>query len=168
MSQNVEVLEGEPCPFCNKKTMTLSQAEDDIPFFGKVFIFGMNCTSCGYRKADVEAAEKKPGSKQTFEVTSQKDLSVRVIKSSEATVKIPHIGSMEPGEGSEGFVTNIEGLIERFKKQIEVLRDTAEDEEDRKKAKNMLKKLQRVLWGDETLKITLEDPSGNSGFIQQK
>lgn len=168
MSQNVEVLEGEPCPFCNKKTMTLSQAEDDIPFFGKVYIFGMNCSSCGYRKADLEAAEKKPASKQTFEVTSQKDLSVRVVKSSEATVKIPHIGSMEPGEGSEGFVTNIEGLIERFKKQIEVLRDTAEDDEDRKKAKNMLKKLQRVLWGDETLKITLEDPSGNSGFILPK
>ena len=68
----------------------------------------------------------------------------------------------------EPFVSNIEGIIERFKKQIEAIRDSAEDDEDRKKAKNLLKKLQRVLWGDETLKITLEDPSGNSGFVTQK
>jgi zinc finger protein len=164
----VEILEGETCPVCAKKELTLTEADDDIPYFGKVFIFGMRCGACGYNKSDIEAAEQKPPVKQTFEVKSKEDLNVRIVRSSEATIKIPHVGSMEPGAAAEGFVTNVEGVIERFKKQIESIRDAAEDEEDRKKAKNMLKKLQRVLWGDETLKITIEDPTGNSGIIEKR
>ncbi len=164
----VNTLEGETCPVCAKKELTLSEAEDDIPYFGKVFMFGMRCNACGYNKSDIEAAEQRAPVKQTYEVKSKDDLNVRVVRSSECSIKIPHIGSMEPGASAEGFVSNIEGIIERFKKQIETIRDSAEDDEDRKKAKNLLKKLQRVLWGDETLKITLEDPSGNSGFVTQK
>lgn len=165
---SLQTLEGETCPVCGKKELVLSEAQDDIPYFGKVFIFGMNCKACGYNKSDIEAAEQRPPIKQTFEVKSKEDLNVRVVRSSEATIKIPHVGNLEPGAAAEGFVTNVEGVIERFKKQIEVIRDTAEDDEDRKKAKNLLKKLQRVLWGDETLKITIEDPSGNSGIIENR
>lgn len=164
----MEKLEKQPCPVCNKDTLTLSQEETDIPYFGKTFIFSMVCSNCDYHKSDVEAADMKDPVKVTFTVENKKDLNVRVVRSSEATVKIPHIGDMTPGPAAEGFVTNIEGLIERFKKQIEALRDSAEEDEDRKKAKNMLKKLQRVIWGDEQLKIIIEDPSGNSAIISDK
>jgi zinc finger protein len=78
------------------------------------------------------------------------------------------VGSLEPGPNAEGFITNIEGLVQKFKHQIEVLRDTAEDDEDKKKAKNLLKKLQNVLWGSEKLKIIIEDPSGNSAIVSEK
>ena len=164
----IQTLAGETCPVCGKKELTLTEADDDIPYFGKVFIFGMRCDACGYNKSDIEAAEQRPAVKQTIEVKSKDDLNIRVVRSSEGDIRIPHIGSMEPGAAAEGFVTNVEGVIERFKKQIESIRDNAEDDEDRKKAKNLLKKLQRVLWGDEPLKITIEDPTGNSGFVQQK
>ncbi len=164
----MEKIEHETCPACRNKTLTLSQEETDIPFFGKTFIFSMSCSNCDYHKSDIEAAEMKDPIRVTFTVENKKDLNVRVVRSSEASVKIPHVGSMDPGPAAEGFVTNIEGLIERFKKQIETLRDTAEEDEDRKKAKNMLKKLQRVIWGDEQLKIIIEDPSGNSAVISDK
>jgi zinc finger protein len=95
-------------------------------------------------------------------------LSVRVVRSSEGIIKIPHVGSLEPGPNAEGFVTNVEGVIEKFKKMIETLRDTAEDDEDKKKAKNLLKKLQNVLWGSEKLKIVIEDPTGNSAIVSDK
>jgi len=36
------------------------------------------------------------------------------------------------------------------------------------KAKNMLKKILRVMWGQEKLKIIVEDPSGNSAIISDK
>jgi len=114
------------------------------------------------------SAEKKEPAKYTFEVQSKEDLSVRVVRSSEGLIKIPHVGSLEPGVSAEGFVTNIEGLITRFKKQIETLRDTAEEEEDKKAAKNLLKKLQNVLWGSEKLKIIIEDPSGNSAIVSER
>ena len=37
----MEILEGQPCPMCQKNTLTLNQAEREVPYFGKVFLFGM-------------------------------------------------------------------------------------------------------------------------------
>lgn len=128
----------------------------------------MNCNNCGYHKADVEADEQKEPSKYTIETSSEDDMKIRVIKSSNATVKIPHVGNIEPGEASNGYITNIEGLLQRMKKMVEILRDDSEDEEDKKKAKNILKKLLKVMWGQEKLKIIIEDPSGNSAIISDK
>lgn len=165
-SQNV--LKGQECPICGKKTLSLSETETDVPFFGKVFLFAMTCESCKYHKADLEAAEQKEPCKFTFEVEKKEDLAVRVVKSSEGIVKIPHLGSIEPGPGAEGYITNIEGVITRLKEQIEVIRDTEEDEDLKKKAKNLLKKIQNVLWGEEKIKIIIEDPTGNSAIISDK
>ena len=67
-----------------------------------------------------------------------------------------------------GFVSNIEGILNRVKYQVENARDTAEDDEDKKKAKNLLKKLLRIMWGQEKQKIIIEDPSGNSAIISDK
>lgn len=167
---NVDVLEGEHCPFCNKKTLTLKQLEREIPYFGKLVIFSMDCENdeCRYHKADVESEVPKDPMKATITIESEDDLNVRVIKSSTATIKIPHVGSIEPGETSNGYVTNVEGILNRMKKQVEFARDTAEDESDKKKAKNILKKLTKVLMGSEKLTITLDDPAGNSAFISEK
>lgn len=153
---------------CGKKELTLTEGQSEVPFFGKIFLFSMHCNACHYHKADVEAADRKEAARFTFEVNGKDDLKVRVVRSSEGIVKIPHVGMMEPGPNAEGFITNIEGVIEKFKKQIEHLRDSAEEDEDKKKAKNMLKKLQKVLWGDEKLKIIIEDPSGNSAIVSDK
>jgi len=163
-----ETMGGQMCPMCGTKNLTLSEAELEVPFFGKIFIFGMKCSKCYYGKSDVEAAEKKDPAKYTFEVNGKDDLNVRVIRSSEGTIKIPHVGTLEPGPNAEGFVTNIEGIILKFKQQVEHLRAAAEDDAEKKKAKNMLKKLQKVLWGDEKLKIIIEDPTGNSAIISDK
>ncbi|RJQ20997.1 ZPR1 zinc finger domain-containing protein [Candidatus Woesearchaeota archaeon] len=163
-----ESLAGQLCPMCRTKNLTLTEGVSEVPFFGKVFVFGMHCSNCKYHKSDVEAAEQREPCKYTFEVSGKDDLNVRVIRSSEGFVKIPHVGSLEPGVNAEGFVTNIEGLIMRFKKQVELLRDSAEDDEDRKKAKNLLKKLQNVLWGSEKLKIIIEDATGNSAIVSDK
>lgn len=168
MADKVDTLAGETCPMCRTKNMTLTEAESEVPFFGKIFIFSATCSKCGYHVADVEAAEKKEPCKYTLEVESKEDLNARVIRSSEGVIKIPHVGSMEPGVSAEGFVTNVEGVLEKFKKQVESLRNSAEDEEDKKKAKNLLKKIQNVLWGSEKIKIIIEDKTGNSAIISEK
>ncbi|MBW2977193.1 ZPR1 zinc finger domain-containing protein [Candidatus Woesearchaeota archaeon] len=163
-----ETLSGQPCPLCHKNTLALTEENTEVPYFGKVFVFSMTCVNCKYHKADIEAAEKKEPCKYTFEISNEKDMKVRVVKSSEATVKIPHITTITPGPASQGFVTNIEGILNRVKHQIETARDTAEDDEDKKKAKNLLKKLLRIMWGQEKQKIIIEDPSGNSAIISDK
>ncbi len=156
------------CPLCHTKTLALAEREMEIPYFGKVYLFSMTCSSCKYHKSDVESIEQKEPCKYTFEISSEEDMKVRVVKSSEATVKIPYITDITPGPASQGFVTNIEGILNRVKYQLETLRDTAEDDEDRAKAKNLLKKLLNVMWGREKQKIIIEDPSGNSAIISGK
>lgn len=168
--QPPEVIEGELCPMCNKNTLTLTQAEREIPYFGVISIFSMSCTDpeCGYFKSDVEAAEEDNPKKYTFTVENEEDLKVRVIKSAAATIKIPHVATVKSCATSNGYVTNVEGIINRIKVQTEKARDSAEDQTARKKAKNIIKKLQKVLWGEEPLKIIIEDETGQSGIISDK
>ena len=108
----VEELNNQPCPICSENKLTLREEETDIPHFGKTFIFSMSCEACGYRKSDLESAEEKPACKYTFEMENDDDLNVRVVKSGEATVKIPRIMDIESGPASDGYITNVEGLLE--------------------------------------------------------
>ncbi|NQV08472.1 ZPR1 zinc finger domain-containing protein [Candidatus Woesearchaeota archaeon] len=168
MPEQTEELKGQDCPMCKTKNLTLLESESEVPFFGKVYLFSMTCENCKYHKSDVESTEKKEPSKYTFEVGSEEDLKVRVVRSSEATIKIPHVTTITPGPAASGYITNIEGILKRVKYQIEETKEGAEDKADKKKAKNLLKKLNKVLWGQEKLKITVEDPTGNSAIISER
>ncbi len=167
---NLQIIRGEPCPMCMQKTLTLVEQEREIPYFGLVFLFSMNCTNpdCGYHKADIEPAQTKDPQSVSFTVESEDDLSVRVVKAASATVKLPRIMTMESTEMSNGYVTNIEGILNRAKKVLEGVRDTSDDSDEVKKAKNHIKKLQRVIWGKDPLTITIDDPTGSSGIISEK
>jgi len=164
----VDILEGQKCPICGQPKLALTEDEKEVPYFGKVYLFSMNCSNCKYHKADVESIEEKEPSKFTLDISTEDDMKIRVVRSSEATVKVPHIATIEPGPASNGYVTNVEGILNRIKHQVEVAKDTAEEEEDKKKAKNMLKKITKIMWGRETAKLIIEDPSGNSAIISDK
>lgn len=162
-------IEQQVCPFCHEKTVELIERELDVPFFGKTFLLSMSCSSCHFYKSDVEAAERKEPCKVTFTVESKEDMKVRIVKSAEATIKIPSLKmSVTPGPASVGYISNIEGVLKRFQRIVEDERNNAEDEEIKKRAKNILKKMWRVECGDEQLKIIIEDPSGNSAIISEK
>jgi len=164
----MEELAGQKCPICMKDTLTLREDEQEVPYFGKLAIFSMTCSDCGFDKSDVEALEPQPPVKFTMEVNSEDDMNIRVIKSSEATVKIPHVITMEPGPASNGYISNIEGVLTRAKKAVETMKESDDDKAVQKKCKNMLKKIQKVMWGQEKVKITIEDPTGNSAIISDK
>jgi len=163
-----EDIEYHACPLCHEKTLILTEREIEVPYFGMMYLFSMTCNNCKYHKADVEALDKKEPIKFEFEISSEEDMKVRVVKSSEATVKLPHLASITPGTASQGYVTNIEGILNRVKYQIEAAKEMEEDEEEKKKAKNLLKKITRIQWGQEKQKLVIEDPSGNSAIISDK
>ena len=161
-------LKAQQCPFCGEKKMVLREEDMDIPYFGKVFVFSMECEACGTKKSDVEPMEPKEPCRYTLEVTSEDDLNIRVVKSGEATVKIPHVITMEPGPASSGYVTNVEGLLQKVKEIVQSTIDVEDDEGAAKKAKNMVKKLNRVMAGQKPIKIIIEDPSGDSAIVSEK
>lgn len=165
----MEKLTKQPCPICGEKTLTLIQDDRDIPYFGKVYIFTMQCDNCKYNKSDIEVEEQKDPCKIEITVDNKKDMNIRVVKSGAATVKVPQMRmSVESGPGSNGYVSNIEGLLEKFKKILEQERDSADEPKVRKHAKNLLKKLWKVTLGEVPLKIVIEDPTGNSAIISDK
>lgn len=168
--ESMEVLEGELCPVCHQKTLTLMDSKKEIPYFGMCYIFSMDCSNetCKYHKADIETETENEPLRYSIEIDKEDDMKIRVIKSSTATIKIPHVGNIEPGPMSNGYVTNIEGILNRLKKQSEDIRDNDEDEESRKKAKNIVKKITRIIWGQEKAKLIIEDPNGNSAIISDK
>ena len=158
----------EVCPLCHEKTLVLTERDTEVPYFGKVMMFSMTCSNCKYHKADIEAVDLKEPCKYEFEISSEEDMKVRVVKSAEATFKIPHIVTITPGPAAQGFVTNIEGILNRVKHQVESLKESEEDEDDKKKARNMLKKIMNITSGHEKQKIIIEDPSGNSAIISDR
>lgn len=163
-----DVFTAQPCPFCKSNSLEMAQQEMDIPYFGKAYVFSMTCTNCKFHKSDVETEQGSGPVKTSIEISGEEDMKIRIVKSAEATVKIPHIVTIEPGESSNGYVTNVEGLLNRVERQIETVRDSTDEDTERKKAKNMLKKISKVKWGSEKLTITIDDPSGNSAIISEK
>ncbi len=163
------IVTGETCPICGQKTLTLSEAERDIPFFGKVYLFSMNCSNpeCKYSVSDVETEEQHEPSEYSLEVSKEEHLNARVIKSSNATVRVGRIMTITPGTASQGYISNIEGVLKRTQHALEMAYDMEDDNSNKKKLKNKLKKLRKVLYGSENITITISDPSGNSAIIHE-
>ena len=161
-------IENQPCPMCQKNKLGLIESEIEVPFFGQVYIFSMTCSNCKYKKADIEAAEQKEPSKYVLEITSEEDLNSRFVKSSQATIKIPRIMTITPGPASEGYITNIEGLLKKVKDIIECKKESLEEKKERIQAIKLIKKINKILFGQDKIKITIEDPSGNSAIISDK
>ena len=165
----MEEIKNQPCPFCSKKTLMLIEDVKEIPYFGKCFLMTMQCSNCKYHKFDIESAERKDPIKYIFVVKKKDDLKVRVVKSAEATIKIPTLRmDVRSAIGATAYISNVEGVLRRFKKIIEGQRDTAEDQSVKKSAKNLLKKIRKIEEGELECKIVIEDPSGNSAIISDK
>jgi len=167
-SYEMETLENQKCPMCSQNSLTLLESEREIPYFKKVFLFSMSCSNCHYHTSDVEVADSGEPLKYTFEVQDEKDLNVRVVKSSEAVVKVGRIATIEPGLASNGYISNIEGLLNRVKSQLEFAVESEDDEAAVKKAKAHLKKIRRVLWGSDPITIVISDRTGNSAIVSDK
>ena len=163
-----ETMGEQTCPMCLKPSLSLCEFSKDIPFFGVTYFFSMNCDNCQYYKSDLESAEEKEPSKYTININKD-DLNIRIVRSSYSTVKIPTLKmDIKPGPSSNGYISNIEGIINRFTKILEQIRDGSEDKSARKSVKNQLKKISDFKFGTQELKIIIEDPTGNSMIISPK
>lgn len=149
---------------------TFSEYEVEDAFAGVIAIFTIKCLACGYRNSDLEFENSGEPAEYKVDVESVDDLNIRVIKSGSCEVKIPNFRiSVESTMNSEGFITNIEGLILRFKRQIMLLKDDSElDKAQRKRIKTILKGIDEVLAGEKKITVKLIDETGNSAIVSDK
>ena len=132
------------CPACGIEGVAKSiMKELEIPHFGKVLETTIQCPSCGFRHSDVIALEQNDPAKYVIEI-NKNNLSVRVVRSQSATVEIPELGvKVEPGPKSEGYVTNIEGVLTRFEDAVKKALNLFDDAQSQENAKNACKILKR-------------------------
>ena len=129
---NNENVECDYCPSCNKKSLRVNNTIISIPYFGEVLDFTILCSNCDYKKADIMPIEVKEPSRYSLNVESACDVNIRIVKSSTCTIKIPELGvTVEPGPISEGYISNVEGLLSRISKVIGMGMKMGEDEEEK-------------------------------------
>jgi len=103
-----------------------------------------------------------------IQVDSPDDLAIRVVRSMSASLEIPELGvRIDPGPACQGFVSNIEGVLDRIEQIVKGALIWGEDEEQ-ENARTLLKKIDSVKNGSFAITLILEDRCGNSAIIADK
>ena len=157
------------CPNCGKNAEA-KEVEENIPNFGKIAISTLLCSSCGFKLNDIIALEQKDPVIYKVEIKNSKDLETKLVKSSTGTVRIDKLGvCIEPGPAAEGFITNIEGLLERVESAMKVLLDSKESgaPDEKKLARKEMERIKGARNPESSYTVMVEDPFGNSALIGQ-
>lgn len=153
------------CSCCSSWELEVKEVYIEIPKFGRTLIISMLCANCGYRINDIIPLEYKGNSKIEYKVKGLKDLSTKVIRSKSAKIVIPELGlELTPGPRAEAFITNVEGVLDRFLWIAEYLYDTSGGIIKRK-AKDAIDKIKQAMRGELEFTIIIEDELGNSAII---
>jgi len=162
----------QPCPICfSDEGLTMIAHTSEIPYFGEHTQLTILCPSCGWKHTDFIPAEgKKPGA-FSLEIEGIEMLSVRIIRSSSCTIKIEELGlEVEPGGATTGYVSNIEGVLNRFQGAVEMIyrqAKTSDEKETIGKCEALLEKINLVKNGNLMVEITLLDPMGHSQILHE-
>ncbi|MBF26780.1 MAG: hypothetical protein CMA98_03225 [Euryarchaeota archaeon] len=160
----------QPCPICfSEEGLTMIAHTSEIPYFGEHTQLTILCPSCGWKHTDFIPAEgKKPGA-WSLEIDSTEMLSVRIVRSSSCTIRIEKLGlEVDPGGATTGYVSNIEGVLNRFEGAIQLMyrQSISSKEQDIvEKCESLLKKIDLVKSGELVVKMTLLDPMGHSQIL---
>lgn len=111
------------CPICSAEDDVKMIAHvTEIPYFGEHTQVTVFCNNCGWKQADFIPAEGKKSEKWSLEISQEEHLSTRVVRSSSCTVRIPELDlEVNPGSSSTGYVSNIEGVLNRFTDIIDMV-----------------------------------------------
>jgi zinc finger protein len=156
------------CPICKaSQKLEVTTKTEKIPYFGEIMESTLLCHECGYKHADTICVEKKEPVKYTLTVEKE-NLNARVVKSQSSTITIPEIGlKVEPGPQSQGYVSNVEGVLDRFEKAVKTALSWAEDEQVKKNAVIILEDIAKVKEGKKEVTLVVEDPFGHSIIMHE-
>lgn len=154
------------CPGCGRPGLQLRTVTHDVPHFGETLQTLLLCPECGFRHVDVFVVEERDPVRYVLRVREEADLSVRVVRSSSGTVRLPELGLVaEPTPRTEAFVSNVEGLLRRMRGAFEWAERVADSEEERELARERAREIDDALAGGREITVVLEDPRGNSAIV---
>lgn len=154
------------CPRCSSEYV-ISEYFHDVPLIGRVILSSGKCGKCGYRYSDVRAAESEGPQRLKVFIDDPEDLNILVVRASSASIYIPEMGiSIEPGPASEGFITTVEGIIERILHVMNILYN--DDSVDKNRWEEVYKLLLEAKEGKRPFTLIIRDPDGVSRIISDK
>lgn len=180
MKREVEGLESDvdfPCPTCEEKGgLKLLSHSSEIPYFGEHTQITLSCEACGMRQTDFIPAEERGALSHTLKISVEEHLRARVVRGASGTIRIPELDlEVAPGSQATGYVSNVEGVINRFidiiqmmmRQLVEELKEGDESGEGEQRL-GLLIQLELALtalrngelFGD--LSIQILDPKGHS------
>jgi zinc finger protein len=156
------------CPICkSSKSLEVTTKTQTIPYFGEIMESVLICQKCGYKHSDTICIDQEEPVKYTIILNKEK-LNVRVVKSQSATLTIPELGlKVEPGPQSQGYVSNMEGVLKRFEDAVKTALSWTEDDAARNTALKILNGIESVKNGVGKATLILEDPFGHSIILDE-
>ncbi len=174
----MESIVAHDCIICGQdKGLQMLAHTEEVPYFGEHTQVTLSCKACGWRQTDFIPSEGREPICQSFRFSSEEDLRVRVVRGASATVRLVKADlEARPGSHSTGYVSNIEGVLNRFQEVLDMLRRQAiiesEDNENGAEANQVLCALDdldahlgnlRTGEGEDTLELL--DPAGHSVIL---
>jgi len=157
-----------PCPACGTEIEYLYQTED-IPYFFEILLISALCPEGGYRLADTQLLKNAEPSRWELPIESPEDLNIRVVRSMNGVISIPELGvRVDPGPACEGFVSNVEGVLNRIDRVIESVIGWTDDAKERRNAAILRDQITDVKEGRLAVTLRIDDPTGNSAILGEK
>ncbi len=170
MESNIEY----PCPICNSENgLTLNVHTSEIAYFGEHTEMTLICNECGWRHTDFIPSEGRKPSVCSLVIDAPELMTTRVVRSSSCTVRIVELElEVEPGDNATGYISNVEGVLNRFSDAIGmILRSAMQDGEEGleqvEACQELIDRLARVKNGQERVELMLLDPNGHSQILHE-
>jgi zinc finger protein len=144
---------------------------EEIAYFGEHTQITLTCPGCGWRQTDFIPAEGREGACQTYQIESVEDLQVRIIRGSACTVRLLELDlEVRPGSHSTGYVSNIEGVLNRFQEVIDMVgrqAATEKNEEAITELEQLTQAMNEIREGRREATLQFLDPHGHSMILTE-
>lgn len=157
------------CVVCGHQGLAMLAHTEEIAYFGEHTQVTLSCHGCGWRQTDFIPAASREGSCQTYHIDSSADLKIRVIRGSACTVRLLELDlEVRPGSHSTGYVSNIEGVLNRFQDVIDMVGRQAAEEENWEAITQLTQLTEAMLEireGQRGATLEMLDPCGHSMIL---
>lgn len=134
----------------------------NLPMEGEAVLLSLKCVSCGFRATDLYPLAEKRESVINFQVKDESDLNRLVYVSSGARIYIPELNlELELKRFDKGFVTTVEGILERFREKALYLCADRQSPG----CPEVLQLIENAMRGRLKFSLVIEDPLGRSVIL---
>ena len=156
------------CPGCKQGILRFHRIVYDLPDGDKMLILRIECDKCDFFKKDViPLTTKMEAGIMTLKVEEESDLRSKIYRSPTGKLEIPELElSVEPGPNADLYFTNVEGVLDRFKRAVSIYRNNlGEGDLQAEEVDEIWKDLEHALEGKLKFTLIIKDKGGGSYMI---